>query len=248
MFENLNREGFAIAQDVLIQSVTEALTESLEALVAGKSAATLDRGGSVYGGRNLLREIPLVREVAGSRAVRGLVEPVLGPRAFPVRGLFFDKSPEANWMVPWHQDLTIAVAGRREATGYRAWTCKAGVHHVQPPVEVLERMLAVRLHLDDCGPEDGPLRVLPGSHMGGRLGPSAVRDWLDQVPAVPCLVRSGGAVLMRPLLLHASSAAEVPTRRRVIHLEFAADLLPEGLDWFEPAPRFHFEVRQGSPP
>jgi hypothetical protein len=36
---------------------------------------------------------------------------------------------------------------------------------------------------------------------------------------------------MRPLLLHASSPAADPRHRRVIHLEFAAEPLPGGLEW-----------------
>ncbi|MGE3821951.1 MAG: phytanoyl-CoA dioxygenase family protein [Isosphaeraceae bacterium] len=233
MTDALDRDGFLVVPGVLEEPVTRGLIDAIQALVAGESASTLDRGGSVYGGRHLLGEVPLVREVAGSAAVRDLVEPVLGEGAFAVRGLYFDKSAGANWMVPWHQDLTIAVAGRREVPGYRAWTRKAGVDHVQPPTSVLEGMLTVRLHLDDCGPERGPLRVVPGSHRGGRWEPSAVRDWLTRVPARACHVSRGGAILMRPLLLHASSPAEVPSHRRVVHLEFAAEPLPGGLEWFE---------------
>lgn len=36
----------------------------------------------------------------------------------------------------------------------------AGVLHVQPPMDVMSRMLAIRLHLDETGPENGPLRVI----------------------------------------------------------------------------------------
>jgi ectoine hydroxylase-related dioxygenase (phytanoyl-CoA dioxygenase family) len=183
--------------------------------------------------RDLLRAVPATRRLADSEALAGLVRPVLGPGAFVIRGLLFDKTPGANWLVPWHQDLTIAVKARTEAAGFGPWTVKAGVPHVRPPVAVLERMLTVRVHLDDSDAARGPLRVLPGSHLRGRLGAGATRDWLERMPAVSCLIPRGGALLMRPLLLHASSPADDPGHRRVVHLEYAADRLPDGVEWFE---------------
>jgi len=110
------------------------------------------------------------------------------------------------------------VAHRVEAPGYGAWSNKEGVVHVQPPVSVLEQMLAIRIHLDDCGPQNGPLRVVPGSHRHGRLDRAAIEDWQRRVSPLVCHVPSGGLIIMRPLLLHSSLAAEAAGRRRVIHL------------------------------
>ena len=148
-----------------------------------------------------------------------------------MRGILFDKTPGANWNVVWHQDLSIAVRERRDVPGFGPWSQKAGVAHVQPPPTILERMLTVRLHLDDCDEANGPLLVLPGSHRSGRLTPEQVQQWRGKTAAVPCLVPSGGALLMRPLLLHASSSSQSPRHRRVVHLEYAAEALPEGLEW-----------------
>jgi ectoine hydroxylase-related dioxygenase (phytanoyl-CoA dioxygenase family) len=133
----------------------------------------------------------------------------------------------------WHQDLTIAVRERRCAVGFGAWSEKQGVVHVQPPISVLERMLAMRVHLDECPAESGPLRVLPGSHREGRLDAAAIERWKTQVSEIQCVAGKGDMILMRPLLLHASSTARAANRRRVLHLEFAADDLPCDLDWFE---------------
>jgi hypothetical protein len=74
----------------------------------------------------------------------------LGSVAAPVKATLFDKTPDANWLVPWHQDLTISVKERVDIDGFGPWTVKAGVLSVQPPVSILERMLAIRIHLDDC--------------------------------------------------------------------------------------------------
>lgn len=155
----------------------------------------------------------------------------LGPGAFPVRGMLFDKTPVANWKVGWHQDLTIAVQHRVEAPGYGPWSEKAGVVHVQPPVAVLETMLAVRLHIDECGTDNGPLRVLAGSHRAGKLRDAEIPSWRSRVPEQVCVVPRGGVLLMRPLLLHASSPASSPQHRRVLHLEYAGCDLAAGLEW-----------------
>jgi hypothetical protein len=227
----LARDGFAIVADAVAPAVVDSLVRALDAVRPGASA--LDRGGGVYAMRNLLRDVPEARRLARSAAARALVAPVLGPHARAVRGLFFDKTAASNWLVPWHQDLTIAVRARTPAPGYGPWTVKAGVPHVQPPAEVLERMLTVRVQLDDAGASNGPLRVVPGSHTQGRLGADATRDWLERVEPVTCVVPRGGALLMRPLLLHASSPSDAPGHRRVVHLEFAAGPLPGGVVWYE---------------
>jgi ectoine hydroxylase-related dioxygenase (phytanoyl-CoA dioxygenase family) len=231
----IHRDGFAIVADVVDPSIIDDLVEAFDR--AGPLDAMLRREEEVYGMRDLLRAIPAVRRLAGSPELVNLVDSVLGPGSFAVRGLLFDKTTAANWSVPWHQDLTIAVRSRMDAPGYGPWNVKAGIPHVRPPIEVLEKMLTVRLHLDDCQAGQGPLRVLAGSHREGKLGVEATRDWLERQAAVACLVGKGGVVLMRPLLLHASSAATEPSRRRVIHLEYANTRLPEGVDWFEAVER-----------
>jgi len=236
----LERDGFVIVPDAVAPAVVAGLVRALGDARLGESG--LDRGGGVYAMRNLLRNVPETRRLAESPAVRGLVEPVLGPNSFVARGLFFDKTAESNWLVPWHQDLTIAVRARTAAPGYGPWTVKAGVPHVQPPVSVLEQMLTVRVQLDGGDESNGPVRVLPGSHAHGRLGAEATRDWLDRVTPVSCVVPRGGALLMKPLLLHASSPADGPGHRRVVHLEFAAGPLPGGVVWYESAPAENGEV------
>jgi ectoine hydroxylase-related dioxygenase (phytanoyl-CoA dioxygenase family) len=222
---DVEESGFAIVSSVLSDDEMGKLLAAVKQ-VSHESAAR-KRGGI----RNLLDRVPEVRALAGSPSIRRLVHPILGEHAFVTRGTLFDKTPDANWKVPWHQDLTIAVQDRIEVTGFGPWTVKEGVHHVQPPTEVLESMLAVRIHLDDCEEENGPLKVIPGSHRRGRLTEEQIQSFPQTIPSAACLVRRGGALLMRPLLLHASSAAQSPEHRRVIHIEFASSALPAGLRW-----------------
>ena len=232
--ERIDRDGYAVVPGVIGEA--EAL-ELIAAVTRAEDAlpATLRRGQSVYGLRDLLGRVPEIRRVATGAAIRGLVAPVLGPGAFAVRGLWFDKTAEANWNLPWHRDLSVAVRTKSDAPGFTSWTRKAGIPHALAPTSVLEGMLTVRLHLDDAGPENGPLRVLPGTHRLGGRDPTEVGAWRDRVRPVECPVGRGGALLMRPLLLHASNAAESPRHRRVAHLEFASEALPGGLEWYDVA-------------
>jgi len=121
----------------------------------------------------------------------------------------------------------------RSSDGFGPWSSKEGVTHVQPPVGVLERMVSVRLHLDDCAASNGPLRVIPGSHASGRLSVAEIAAIRAREPECVCVARAGDLLVLRPLLLHASSAATAPGHRRVLHVEYACEPLPAGMDWFE---------------
>jgi ectoine hydroxylase-related dioxygenase (phytanoyl-CoA dioxygenase family) len=219
----INEQGWAVTPPLIPQLTIDHLIGAFDALADDQK----ERGGI----RNLFDAAPAARELASSDAVRAIAEVILGPHCFAVRALLFDKTTSANWKVVWHQDLTIAVRERATVAGFGPWSEKEGVVHVQPPIEFLERMLAVRVHLDDCGVDNGPVRVLPGSHRVGRLTGEAIDSWRDSRPAVNCLAERGAILAFRPLILHASSPAKVPGHRRVIHFEFAADELPAPLEW-----------------
>jgi ectoine hydroxylase-related dioxygenase (phytanoyl-CoA dioxygenase family) len=225
--DRLSTDGFCIVPDV----VDAARIALLKACVESAGFARSVRGSAVYGGRNILEE-PEMAALARDGRVTALVEALIGPGARVVRGIFFDKTKEANWPVAWHQDLTLAVAERRETAGWTNWSVKAGVHHVQPPAGVLARMVSLRLHLDDCGADKGPLRVLPGTHLMGRISAERIAALRGGIAEAVCVAPAGSALCFKPLLLHASSPATAPSHRRVIHLEYAPqDLLPAGMRW-----------------
>lgn len=219
--------GYFISEGVLSDADVERLRNAIADL---PETQEVRRRRGVYGVRNLLEICPQVRELAKDARIRRFVEPILGESAFAVRAVFFDKLPGANWSLFWHQDNVIAVNRRLDLPGFTGWSNKAGVWQVQPPVAILSRMVAIRVHLDDCTSTNGPLRVLPGSHRHGWLD-GELEDWKQRVPEVFCLVKAGGIVAMCPLTLHASAAAETPGHRRVIHIEYANGELPDGLDW-----------------
>lgn len=144
---------------------------------------------------------------------------------------YFEKSTTKNWLVPFHQDLSIRVAERVAHPDLRGWSTKEGEPHVLPPANLLGELLAVRLHLDPCGSSDGALRVIPGSHLKGVLASNEMAMAREGAEECVCPVGQGGVLLMRPLLLHASSKAFGSSRRRVLHFIYAPPDPPYGLRW-----------------
>ena len=227
---DVNRDGFTIVDKYLDRDTIDRLVQDITDL-----NLTPERAGI----RNILELLPSVQQLAKSPEILALAKPILGNLATVVRGIFFDKQPTANWKVPWHQDVTIAVKNRLELPDYQPWSSKGGIHHVQPPVTILEQMLTVRIHLDKTDESNGALKVISGSHCDGKLSSDAIlqgrgcaNDSWKQIDSTICTCEPGGILLMRPLLLHASSAAIVPTHRRVIHLDYAGCDLPDGLEWY----------------
>jgi hypothetical protein len=181
------------------------------------------------------------RRLFGHAALSGLAGPrgplqeiaaaVLGEEARAVRAVLFDKTPDANWAVAWHQDRTIAVRARADADGFGPWSTKDGLQHVEPPFEVLQGMVTLRAHLDPCGTENAPLLVAPGSHRLGLVPAAEASAAAQRLGAVACLASPGDVWLYATPILHASERARTPGRRRVLQVDFAARPLPDGLEW-----------------
>ena len=156
---------------------------------------------------------------------------VLGPAARPVRAILFDKTAAANWALPWHQDRTIAVQARIDTPGFGPWTRKGGLLHVEPPAALQAGMATLRLHLDPVPPGNAPLLVAPGSHRLGRIPETEVPEAVHRYGIATCLAGAGDIWLYATPILHASAAAVMPGRRRVLQVDYAAADLPGGLCW-----------------
>jgi ectoine hydroxylase-related dioxygenase (phytanoyl-CoA dioxygenase family) len=227
--ERLDADGFCILPNVLtLDSVAAALTEwdaitreqENDAILSGES-------GPAYGARNLLDLWPGVTEFVRAPVLADALTEALGSGAGVVRVLYFDKPPGHSWALPWHKDYSLAVQKHGRAGVFTKPTVKAGVPHVVAPKDVLDRMLTVRVHLDDVTPENGPLRVIPGSHRAYHQADDPMRE----AEALHC--PAGGVLLMRPLVTHASGHSKPGAgHRRIVHLECAADAeLPDGYAW-----------------
>jgi hypothetical protein len=212
-------QGFALVPQVLGSAECESIASRLAA-ISPDSAGT----------RGLLSQ-PWCQALAANIRRHPLLAPLVPADFAAVQCTYFEKSASRNWLVPVHQDLSIPVAARVAHAGLGGWSEKEGSLYVQPPVELLQQLVALRLHIDACGAEDGPLRVLPGSHLQDKMEAQAVAAARQAQAEVICTAERGGVMAMRPLLLHASSKSTGNSRRRVLHFLFGPRLLPSGLQW-----------------
>jgi hypothetical protein len=212
----LDRHGAVLFPAVF----TPARRAALETVLA---PAPADRPGT------RLKPIPGI--AAAIAPATAIAASILGPEARPVRATLFDKSPARNWSLGWHQDRTIAVRARVEMPGYSGWTIKAGIAHVVPPFEILERMLTLRIHLDPAGLDNAPLLIVPGSHRLGRIGEPDIPAVAARLGKAACPAAAGDLWLYATPILHASARAANPTRRRVLQLLYSAENLPGDLEW-----------------
>lgn len=181
--------------------------------------------------RNLLRKIPALTTLIFNNNLLNILGK-LNKNLFLTKAIFFDKSPEANWYVTWHQDIIINVKEKIETEGYNGWTKKSGEHGVCPPEEILKDTITIRIHLDDTDEENGALKIVPGSHNKKLSNTEIQLITQNSIPFV-CEVEMCGIHILKPLLLHASSKAISQKHRRVVHLEFNTIKLPNGLEWAE---------------
>ncbi len=218
------RNGYAIADAVLSDTACDTIVNELPEVAAG-------RGGV----RDLIGSAVVERVVRAPQFVRAVAAFIDLPLV-AVKATLFDKTAGSNWRVQWHQDRVIAVRERVELGAYGPWSSKNGVVHVEPPVHVLEAMAAVRIHLDDCGPDNGPLRVIPRSHTRGKLSAEEIARAAAANAEVQLALPRGSMLLMRPLLVHASSPAARAGHRRVLHIELAPPDLIHPLQWYRAIP------------
>lgn len=212
-------EGFLLLPGVLGADARRVLMAELSTPPAGAA-----------GRRDLLDQSwcqALARELKASPRL----QPYLPHDHVAVQCTLFEKSPDRNWLVTLHQDLAIPVAARVDHPALGGWSVKGGDPFVLAPAEVLSQLMAVRLHLDDATAADGGLRFVPGSHRDGILDDAAAVQWRERAGEVTPDARAGDALLMRPLVLHASSKATAHGRRRVLHFVFGPRELPFGLQW-----------------
>jgi hypothetical protein len=174
----------------------------------------------VIAGERCLLDHPAVREIA-IKLKRELIESGhLPSTAVAIQAIAFDKTPATNWKVAWHQDLMFPFAKCVISDGFEIPSIKQGIDYARPPAGILGELLAARLHLDDCDSTNGPLRVSPGTHRLGILGTSDIPAQLADHGEITCVAKIGEVLLMRPLILHASSQATEPKHRRILHLVY----------------------------
>jgi|tagenome__1003787_1003787.scaffolds.fasta_scaffold20959793_1 hypothetical protein len=209
----------------------ERITGALDEVALSRVEAILDSVPKDRPGVRIHNSTELGPYVAATGPIGRVAARLIGSECKPVRAILFDKSGPANWALGWHQDRTIAVQAKVEATRFGPWTVKAGIPHVELPTELLERMVTLRLHLDRVDEDNAPLLIVPGSHRLGRVAEGDIDALVDRCGARACLAERGDIWAYATLVLHASERARRPRRRRVLQIDYSKDDLPAGLQF-----------------
>jgi len=220
MKAKLTENGFAIKENLYTRKEVTEIIERIQSTKEGQEQFAI---------RQFFEKVPASRQLIFTQSFISFFTQHIGANYFLIKAIYFDKPPNANWIVPWHQDLTIVTDRRIELEGFSKWRLKNQKHYVQPTKEILENIVTIRIHLDDCNRSNGALKVISGSH---RNGINQKLDF-DKEKSVICEVKCGGILLMKPLLYHASKRTENNKNRRVLHLEFASKALPNGINYEE---------------
>lgn len=208
------------------QLFQRAALADLPELEAAMDALPPDQAGIRLHGVSTLRS-----HLAPTGSIGMIASKAVGAEARPVRAILFDKSAATNWSLGWHQDRTICVREQIDVPGFGPWSIKAGLHHVAPPIEILSRMVTLRVHLDDVPATNAPLLIAVGSHRCGRVPESSVAQVVAGGGMMACLAEAGDVWAYSTPILHASDAASSPEHRRVLQVDFSADDLRGGLEW-----------------
>jgi len=155
----------------------------------------------------------------------------LWPDMKPVRLVTFDKSPNTNWGLPWHQDRVIALNRKHEVDGFSNWSKKAEIWHCEPPVKLLEKMLFVRLHLDETTIENGAMEIALKSHLSGLVPGTLTKEVVNSCDTEVTNASPGDVLVLAMLTLHRSLPSATVSRRRVLRIDYCAEELPSPLSW-----------------
>ena len=225
----LHRDGFCVLESVFDCEAVAIFLSRIEAANESDAQSALRSRGTIFAARNMIDSIPDLIQLACVPALDQLLIETLGESYGLVRVLYFDKPSDRSWNLPFHKDLTISVKDNSlPTTHFSKPTCKGGVDHVEASEEVLENMLTLRIHLDNVTNSNGPLEVVPGSHLNGKSNQASTRE------PVKILVQAGDVLAMRPMISHASGHTDPDGnwRRRILHLEFCGTrTLPDDYQW-----------------
>jgi ectoine hydroxylase-related dioxygenase (phytanoyl-CoA dioxygenase family) len=234
----IDSEGFAIIDNVYSENEIEKIISEIEKVTETKNKnATFRKSEDLFAIRQFHKEIPETLKYIFNHNLKEIIKSNFGEGYFITKSIYFDKPEKSNWFVAYHQDLTISVDKKVEAENFENWTNKQNQFAVQPPKEILEQNFTIRIHLDKTTKENGALKVLNKSHAKGIV--RAENIVIENETESICAVEKGGIMIMKPLIFHASSKTTNNERRRVIHIEFSNQKLPNQLEWSEKA---YFEL------
>lgn len=229
MENNFANIGFAIIENIYTDAE---ISQLLAVIENGKQEnSNFRKSKDLFAIRQFFKEFPTTLALVFNSKLREIISQLFGNEYFVTKSIYFDKPEKSNWFVAYHQDLTISVDKKIIVEGFTNWTSKQEQFAVQSPVELLDKNFTIRIHLDHTTAQNGALRVVEESHKKGVLRTENID--FSSIAETVCEVPKGGMMLMKPLLLHASNKTSNQARRRVLHIEFSNQELPNGMNWSE---------------
>lgn len=225
----IQENGFTVINNIFSEDEIEKISEVIQNIDTSKE--TFRKSEDLFAIRQFLKEIPEVKDLIFNENVKEIIKEIFGDKYFVVKSIYFDKPEKSNWYVAYHQDLTISVDKKVQLENFGPWTTKQNQFAVQPPLDILENIFTIRIHLDDTDENNGALKVVPKSHSKAIYRPETI-NWNVETENI-CNVENGGLMIMKPLLLHGSNRTTNGKKRRVIHIEFSNKELPKVLNWSE---------------
>lgn len=225
----LEQKGFSTINSVYGQEEIDSIIKLIDS--QNSSSPTFRKSEDLFAIRQFIKELPEIKPLVFNEKLNSIIKSIAGEDYFIVKSIYFDKPEKSNWFVAYHQDLTISVDKKENIEGFGSWTSKHNQFAVQPPLEILENIFTIRIHLDETNENNGALKVVDQSHSKKIYRPETI-DWAIEKESL-CNVEAGGIMLMKPLLLHGSNRTSNNKRRRVIHIEFSNKELPNGINWSE---------------
>jgi hypothetical protein len=230
----LEENGFSVLTDLYSENEMIRILACIEN--AEQDGNSFMKTKDLFAIRQLFKNVPELSDLLFNKNLTGLISDFSKFEYFLTKAIYFDKPSESNWFVAYHQDLSISVDKKADLENYVNWTFKKGQNGVQPPIKILQDTITIRIHLDKTDKNNGALKVIPKSHLNGIVRADS-KHWSIKNEFI-CEVEKGGAMLMKPLTLHASNRTTNGKKRRVIHLEFNKHKLTEPLAWLE-----HYEIK-----
>lgn len=227
--KELNKIGFSITSEIYNEYEILKIIHSIENIK--NDSQSVIKTKELFAIRQLLLIKPELWKILINKNLINLINEIGGSDYFLTKAIYFDKPKKSNWFVSYHQDLSINIIEQLDTESYINWTKKREQIGVQPPIEILENIVTIRIHLDDTDQNNGALRVIPNSHLKGIIRIESGN--FETKDEVICNVKKGECMLMKPLTLHASSRTKNEQKRRVIHLEFSNKELEKPLEWKE---------------
>lgn len=223
----LNNNGYSIVP----QLYSKEEIYNIAQCIANHPSSTNTEHHHVFAIRQFLKTIPELKPLLFTNKAKLLLNSYFKTNHHLSKAIYFNKPPQSNWFVSYHQDLSISVKEKVEIDQYTHWTKKHGQLGVIPPTPILDNVITLRIHLDKTTKDNGALKVIPQSHLHGVLRPETLTNKKEK--EVISEASPGDVMLMKPLTLHASDKTTNNTFRRIIHLEFSSLDLEHPLEWLE---------------